>query len=63
MFKKIVHSMDLKSDHLNFGLFEDRISNGLALAIAIVPTIQNLEVFVQISSVFDKMAAICPDFK
>ena len=52
VFKKIVHSMDLKSDHLNFGLFEDQISNGLALAIAIVPTIQNPDVFVQISNVF-----------
>ena len=55
--------MDLKSDHLNSGHFEDRISNGLTLAIAIVPTIRNSEVFVQISNVFDKMAAICPDFK
>ena len=63
MFKKIVHNMDLKSDHLNSGHFEDRISNGLTLAIAIVPTIRNSEVFVQISNVFDKMAAICPDFK
>ena len=35
-FKK-THMRDLKSDHLKYGLFEDPIVNGLA--IAIVPTI------------------------
>ena len=40
--------------HLKSGLFEGQISNGRALvmAIAIVPTIQNPDVFVRISNIF-----------
>ena len=36
------------SNHLKSGLFEGRISNGPALAIAIVPTIRNPDIFVRI---------------
>ena len=53
------------------GLFEGRISNGLALAMAIVivPTIQKPDhsksgkFLTRFLMVFDKMAAISPDFK
>ena len=58
---RISHSGDLKS-----GLFEGQISNGWAFAMAkaIVPTIQNPDIFVQIFNVFFyKMAPICLDLK
>ena len=58
------YSGDLKSDHSKSGLFEGQIPNGraLAMALAIVLNIQNpfLSVF---QMVFDKMAAICHNFK
>ena len=46
-------------------IFEGRISNGwaLAMAIALVPTIWNRDIFVRILRVFSKMAAICQDLK
>ena len=45
----VQYSGDLKSDHSKSRLFEGRISNGQALAMA-VPTIGNQDIFVQISN-------------
>ena len=63
------YSEDLKYEHLKSGLFEGRISNGLAFAMAIVPTIwktglfKNRTFLTGFQMVFDRMAAICLDFK
>ena len=65
------YSGDVKSDHVKSRLFEGHISNGwaLAMAIAIVPTIQKPDhsksglFLFRFQMVFDKMAVICPDFK
>ena len=53
-----------------FGFQMVWFSNGRTLAMAIAmskhfenQTIQNLDVFLNFQMVFDKMAAICPDFK
>ena len=40
-----------------------QFSNGQALAMAIVLTIQNPDILSGFQIVFNKMAAICPDFK
>ena len=75
---KIKHSEDLKSNNLKSRLHLDflkvgfqmvRFSNGQALDVAIVSTIRkqyhlkSRQFLSRFQMVFDKMEAICPDFK
>ena len=61
------YGRDLKSNHLKFRIFEDHISNGpgqaIVLAMAIDRPFEKPDIFVWFSKVFDKMAAICLNFK